>query len=92
MERHQENRLLYGKLELANVSEVIVPRKPGLLGHTARTSGVDEEPPEIQSLKNLTRLRSAPHLLQPADLQAPAKTGSPDAIDDQDPTDLFDTF
>ena len=92
MERHQENRLLYGKFELANVSEVIVPRKPGLAMSHAKASVVDAEPPVNQQSVNLTRLRPAPHLLQPADLQAPAKTGSPDAIDDQDPTDLFDTF
>ena len=92
MERHQENRLLYGKLALANVSEVIVPRKPGLLTKAANASVTNEAPPAGNQQRPLARKNAPPQLHQPSELKGTRLTDNTDAAGIQDSTDLFDTF
>lgn len=83
LERHQENRLLYGKLAIANVSEVAIPRKPGLNTVRAFASLTGEVPQEFLQSHPLHRQKST------SKPQAPSAS---DAFDIQGPNDLFDTF
>lgn len=70
LERHQENRMLYSKLAIANVSEVVLPRKPGFAVEKHQTAQplAPQLPQPTLPEPQLSRAFKAPDTQAPFDL------------------------
>lgn len=60
LDRQDENKKLYSKLELANVSPVLLPRKPGLGTHVEESSQASAPNPELEPMPAVNKLHVAP--------------------------------